>query len=1125
MKNNSDQDVASKIKQFEKKFKHLHRSIRTELKSKEDITIEELLQALTLLPVNLRNEYQEVISSKLPSLPREGSISELFLHLNPLFSFLDYGLLQYIIEEFGSTSLKVEMESYCCDIHVFMNQTTVQQLIDYWPHENEITPNVSKVIAKINKDPRSVKLSELDSLRREICIRAKLSDVICALVSARPSESFIVVWRLPSVLAPNVIKAIRNTEQSFFVEKSINSLFVGDLQVYSFHIVTFGSVLKQRYQVVPITVSHAEWIVSPTQKIFRLAMIEKEKVQRGNIKDEFVQMTISGKIDDILCLKTPVKLENIFKGLNKQVILIEGAPGSGKSTLTIHICQKWGIGKLFEQFDAVILVQLRDPAVQRAQTIADLLPIENVAVAQKLAAELLATNGYGVLFVLDGWDELPTHLQQYSIFRKLLPTKQNSIFELELDLSEPKKNSLLNECSVIVTSRPISSGDLHPVVSSRIEVLGFTPEEQRRYFTECLKGDTKALETLLEKILENPVIQSSCYLPLNAALTVYYFKIKDHSLPSTEYEIFSTIILHCIRRHYEREGRGHTLPVELESLDDLSRSEAVREPFECLCELAYHGVMENKVTFSSSDLPQGSNTLSLLQAIESFLQSGKSVFYNFFHLSLQELLAGYYIATCLPDHKQVSQFQQLFHQPRFISVFQFFAAITKLKTPGIIKVITEIITRKSKPHLVSLLRCLYEAQDPSLCQFVAEQLNMFDLSNTSLSILDSISIGYFFSMSSADTIMTILLQNCQLNDCFVKNLTKYMCMNGADALCKWCFDMKNNNIHKDGVASITKVLGTVNSLGLSFNPIGDKGLKYLSEALITNSSLVELDVSSCSLKISEENGPVVTEMLQRNRTLRKLSLCGNPGISDTGIFFIAEGLKMNSAFKELAMSNITAPGGKALATAILTNTSLPLIELHLFDIGITDDSGPIFVDMIQQNTSLEILTISNSFGVSDYGVFCIAQGLQRNTILKVMNLIDCNFTSIGAKDLSRMLTVNHSLTSLDISRNPIGDKGIAHLADVLKQNETLEKLSVKSCQISDAGVSSLADTVRKHYSFIQINLEGNGLTKDGVARSMKRLSRTIHLSLPQHLMGIQTQFESSKGVDLSTNLSSEYSLP
>ena len=140
------------------------------------------------------------------------------------------------------------------------------------------------------------------------------------------------------------------------------------------------------------------------------------------------------------------------------------------------------------------------------------------------------------------------------------------------------------------------------------------------------------------------------------------------------------------------------------SLDDIFKSEAVREPFQCLCELAYHGLMENKVAFSSSELP---HTFSLLQEIQSFVQSERSVYFSFLHLKFQDALAAYYIATCLPASEQVSQLQQLFDWPCFSWVFQFYSAITKLQTPGIKEVITRIVKGKSKPLLVSLIPVSY----------------------------------------------------------------------------------------------------------------------------------------------------------------------------------------------------------------------------------------------------------------------------------------------------------------------------------------------------------------------------------------------------------------------------------
>jgi hypothetical protein len=86
----------------------------------------------------------------------------------------------------------------------------------------------------------------------------------------------------------------------------------------------------------------------------------------------------------------------------------------------------------------------------------------------------------------------------------------------------------------------------------------------------------------------------------------------------------------------------------------------------------------------------------------------------------------------------------LFNQPRFAAVFQFYAAITKLKSPGIRQVIDRIVEAKSKPLLVSLLHCLHEVQDPDLCLYVAERLEYeLDLRDTSLSPLDCLSVSFF----------------------------------------------------------------------------------------------------------------------------------------------------------------------------------------------------------------------------------------------------------------------------------------------------------------------------------------------------------------------------------------------
>ena len=835
----------------------------------------------------------------------------------PPGSFIDFEILSLIVKQFGSNCLKDVMISYCKYMSVFIKQLTAQQLLDSSPIPSKVDKGFTKVECEIMKKPSECTCNNILSIKNSICTETNSSQSVFTMyhIKRAQNDSFSVSWIVPVHLSSKLIESANRINNAFYVKLSIASFSIGNLWVYNPKLIPFGLNLKEKYRQSQDSPSPVEWIPSPTKKIFRLALIKREKVQRGCIEDRFVRMTISGRIDDILHAKSPVELEHIFRNTlyGGEIVLIEGAPGSGKSTLTVHICERWGKGELFQQFTVVILVQLRDPAVQRAQTIADLLPVEN---AQELATELIATNGRGVLWVLDGWDELPRNLQQDSIFYKLILLNYDG-----------SKKKLLYECSVIVTSRPISSGNVQPVASSWVEVLGFTPEEQGQYFAECLKGDTKALKALLEKIQENPMVQSICYLPLNAAFIVHTFKYRGQSLPNTEYEIYLSVILSCIQRHFEREGRGLGLLKKVASLDDLSRNEVVTEPFQCLCELAYHGVMENKVTFSSNDLPQGSNTLSLLQAIESFLQSGKSVFYNFLHLSIQEILSAYYIATQLSDSEQVTQFQRLFNQPRFAAVFQFYATITKLKSPRIRQVIARILKGKSKLLILSLLRCLHEAQDPSLCCYMAEGLEYkLNLGVTLLSPLDCLSISFFLS-SVTNKVINVDLWYCAIGDYGAKCLTKYL-NSDADHVSQVHINLRNNGISKDAIAALVSF---IDHLYLSENPIGDTGASLISQAVRKSATLKTLILFDCG--ITSRGAEELSRALAQNSSLDKLDIGGND-LGGKGISHVAEALKQNKQLKELWISNcrMTDKGAASLASAVSVNNSLK--RLHMGDCGV-----------------------------------------------------------------------------------------------------------------------------------------------------------------------------------------------
>ena len=208
----------------------------------------------------------------------------------------------------------------------------------------------------------------------------------------------------------------------------------------------------------------------------------------------------------------------------------------------------------------------------------------------------------------------------------------------------------------------------------------------------------------------------------------------------------------------------------MESLDELPQS--VAAPFKRICAIAYEGVMEEMIIFKLKD---GFNTLGLLQGVQSFAKYGMlSCSYNFLYLSTQELLAAVHMATQLDNKQQVEQFTKLFGRPRFSAVFRFYAARTKLETHGIKDIVIQAVKKciqnritteltpgsdnshqnsnsfnfghKPQPLLVSLLHCLYEAQDKDLCQLVAAELKQkLDLSLINLDPADCLSVGYILT--------------------------------------------------------------------------------------------------------------------------------------------------------------------------------------------------------------------------------------------------------------------------------------------------------------------------------------------------------------------------------------------
>ena len=192
-------------------------------------------------------EYEKPIQEILPELQQLRNVKELFYRLDPLLFFVDYSLLEHIINKFGSEGLQKEIGVYCRDMEAFKGKTTVRQLIGYLPVEPEVPPKFELLIAKVKEDPSKCTLAKIDDLRRHFFAELRLSGIVCHLVAMKDSNSFTVSFVVPSALVPDIIKSARKLDISFYQRESIAYSLVGNRWVYHRNLLRFGTQLKEWY--------------------------------------------------------------------------------------------------------------------------------------------------------------------------------------------------------------------------------------------------------------------------------------------------------------------------------------------------------------------------------------------------------------------------------------------------------------------------------------------------------------------------------------------------------------------------------------------------------------------------------------------------------------------------------------------------------------------------------------------------------------------------------------------------------------------------------------------------------------------------------------------------------------
>ena len=557
--------------------------------------------------------------------------------------------------------------------------------------------------------------------------------------------------------------------------------------------------MRQHYKHQPIVAT--DWPPRIGKDFFgRLALVEK---QDSSTQAESAWHLLRGQVDETVKLteNKEISVEDVLQPTDSSLslrVVIDGPPGIGKTTLCRKLLNMWSNGTLVhQQYDLVLYYPLRNSKIATATTLADLFVRQRYEVPM-VTEWFEKRNGEGLLIIFDGWDELSEQLRQSSLAASIICKEKLDQCSVIVTSRSYASSSLLKM----------------DTLSRHVQVIGFSEEEISTVIIQTLQKDTKLAQELIDKKREDDKnykpftttqsskdsqlavklindlkvrndVQSLCYVPLVCSMVILVYCKEGGHLPTTLTQLYENFILQTIRRHVKKHDIN---PRTLGSLSSLPSQLA--KPLQEMCQLAYANLANTRMTFSSHQLQSLSEAVKedYLGLMTTFTEYDEEK-YQFLHLSIQEFLAAWWIAK--HEKKTEEVFKDHFDNDHFQMCLRFVAGLTHLEHESYqqyfnIQQLDLQCKRKplfgfetchfsyfyqnpeirlidvnslNKDHVSSddfnnvpilLLQLLYESQNTTLCQVLAQSINNHSLClyKVSLSSFDWLCLSYCINSSN-----------------------------------------------------------------------------------------------------------------------------------------------------------------------------------------------------------------------------------------------------------------------------------------------------------------------------------------------------------------------------------------
>ena len=530
-------------------------------------------------------------------------------------------------------------------------------------------------------------------------------------------------------------------------------------------------------------------------------------------------------------------------------VLIEGAPGIGKTVLAKEIAYQWAKNELLTSKKLLLLVFLRECSQTQLRSIKELVKhvFKNDEMVPQLINYLFKTNGEDAVIIFDGFDELSEENRKDSIIIDIINRK------------------ILTKGCLVITSRPTASSILHGSVDRRVEIVGFTEEDRLDYIQTALEDNDEQVKALQHYLQSNPTINALCYIPLNMTILLCLAEDGIDKLPKTQTEMYKKFIEMTIVR-FVKKHENRTLLIKIGELPHPHNKLFVE-----LAKLAYNALKIDKIVFTLSEIKENCpnltiasnnwNGLGLLKAVQYFsVELGNDqVTFHFLHFSIQEYMAAWHISK-LSYNKQIKLLKETFWEHRYYNIWIMYIGITNGSSFALrhflsgnqFQLYSKLFKNskvsnkylKNKMRCLHLFQCLVEANREDSIVSVKQlfQSNQIDLSNQTLLPSDLNTLGFFFVRSLNKEWDELDLSNCNIGS------------EGCNILCDRFLD-------KD-VRSII----TIKMVNFSYNQLSSSSLIRLF-GLFNSWNTSEIIITDDAVLDNKADNPVIEDIILQSNTL------------------------------------------------------------------------------------------------------------------------------------------------------------------------------------------------------------------------------------------------------------------